>query len=680
MHNAFPPSIFCRIQNERRAEPSLVFRRSIFACVAQSCSSAFIRVKSCCRVSSRASGRSPPSFRQKMEEPQPGLPEATSSESALPIVLCLSGGGIRATLFQLGILTFLNDVGRLKDVSHVLSVSGGSILAAHFLSRWKGVTKSRESFEQEASELIKFLRSDIRNSVVVPWLWSWLKPWEFFSAGNSRTGRMTAFYDAQYKNLIFDQLPLNEIPQFAISATDSIKQERVAFTGQGIYRFSIEDGLSAGKPIESAGVRLALAVTASSCFPPAFPRMKLTHEALGLGYSNFKDVLKLNDGGVTDNLGVYLLANLLKCNAWVVDPTKATLLVCDAERPLGKKPKDGIGSDLAAIQFALSAAGAGMFAGAIMLRLNSKLDQGDAINFPLQKKLQTFRTDLDAPSFGECTALMQFGYCCARAKMSDGSKEIPDRLAHRINSILIKAGAGEIPPPTADSLQECSNGSFKIVLLNLASIILIYCALLFGVCFALKKAWPIRNPHSLEINFGVYVSRDGGESYSLAKNGEKVRSHSDRYFIQTEPHTDGFLYLIQVDERKVVTLFHPQATNGQTYSSGANPVTKNSIIQVPPRESGKSIRFDHTTGTENFYCVFSAEPVRELEDLYKRESPVPPIDILREAERGPGGLVQRTGGQTVHIDTSDVAILERILYSSSSGRMVVSLNLQHVEQ
>ena len=45
--------------------------------------------------------------------------------------LALSGGGFRASLYHLGLLRFLRDAGLLSQVTHITSVSGGSIMAAH---------------------------------------------------------------------------------------------------------------------------------------------------------------------------------------------------------------------------------------------------------------------------------------------------------------------------------------------------------------------------------------------------------------------------------------------------------------------------------------------------------------------------------------------------------------------
>ena len=45
-----------------------------------------------------------------------------------PIALALSGGGIRAMVFHLGVLRFLAEQGRLEDIRCISSVSGGSLV------------------------------------------------------------------------------------------------------------------------------------------------------------------------------------------------------------------------------------------------------------------------------------------------------------------------------------------------------------------------------------------------------------------------------------------------------------------------------------------------------------------------------------------------------------------------
>ena len=74
--------------------------------------------------------------------------------------LALSGGGLRATLFHLGVVRFLRDAGLLREVTHIVSVSGGSILGAHLALNWGRYTGSAADFEAAASKIISFVQSD----------------------------------------------------------------------------------------------------------------------------------------------------------------------------------------------------------------------------------------------------------------------------------------------------------------------------------------------------------------------------------------------------------------------------------------------------------------------------------------------------------------------------------------
>ena len=46
----------------------------------------------------------------------------------MPIALALSGGGIRAMAFHLGVLRWLAENKSLEQVSHISTVSGGSLI------------------------------------------------------------------------------------------------------------------------------------------------------------------------------------------------------------------------------------------------------------------------------------------------------------------------------------------------------------------------------------------------------------------------------------------------------------------------------------------------------------------------------------------------------------------------
>src|SRR3982751_982699 len=79
------------------------------------------------------------------------------------IGLALSGGGFRATLYHLGLVRFLRDAGVLPRVTHITSVSGGSVLAAHLALNWDRYNGSPKEFDAAAAEVLAFARRDARN-------------------------------------------------------------------------------------------------------------------------------------------------------------------------------------------------------------------------------------------------------------------------------------------------------------------------------------------------------------------------------------------------------------------------------------------------------------------------------------------------------------------------------------
>jgi len=85
------------------------------------------------------------------------------------LVLCLSGGGFRATLFHLGVIRLLSEIGELPRVREIFAVSGGSILAAHLAQRW-GEYANKDTFDSAAETLRNFTGSDVRGQIVRKWL------------------------------------------------------------------------------------------------------------------------------------------------------------------------------------------------------------------------------------------------------------------------------------------------------------------------------------------------------------------------------------------------------------------------------------------------------------------------------------------------------------------------------
>src|SRR5207248_5018620 len=116
------------------------------------------------------------------------------------IGLALSGGGFRASLYHLGLVRFLRDAGILTQVSHITSVSGGSIFAAHLVLNWGRYNGSANEFDAAAAEFLSFVRLDVRNRVfrrfplIVPLRWA-LRSLGRSSRKMTRTGLLENHYE-----------------------------------------------------------------------------------------------------------------------------------------------------------------------------------------------------------------------------------------------------------------------------------------------------------------------------------------------------------------------------------------------------------------------------------------------------------------------------------------------------
>jgi predicted acylesterase/phospholipase RssA len=84
--------------------------------------------------------------------------------------LCLSGGGLRATFFHLGVIRALRQAGKLSKITHIFSVSGGSILAAHLALKWAQYNGSIAEFDEAVDDISRVAKRDIRGRLTRRWL------------------------------------------------------------------------------------------------------------------------------------------------------------------------------------------------------------------------------------------------------------------------------------------------------------------------------------------------------------------------------------------------------------------------------------------------------------------------------------------------------------------------------
>ncbi len=214
------------------------------------------------------------------------------------IGLCLSGGGYRATLFHLGAVRRLHELGILTrpDFRTISSVSGGSITNAH-LAVTHPWPAPGGAWEQKVAEPLRaFTEKNIRT---LPFLKSFLP-------GITAIDGLVPEYDKFLHSRTLASIPT--AVNFVFCATD------LSFGTNFEFRQNSMGDWQLGHMQTPRDWPLAKAVTASACFPPVFNPMKMS----GLG--PFQDGnaekqdrekwrqaitdLRLTDGGNYDNMGL----------------------------------------------------------------------------------------------------------------------------------------------------------------------------------------------------------------------------------------------------------------------------------------------------------------------------------------------------------------------------------------
>jgi predicted acylesterase/phospholipase RssA len=224
------------------------------------------------------------------------------------IGLALSGGGFRASLYHLGLVRFLRDAGVLSQVSHITSVSGGSILAAHLVLNWDRYNGSANEFDAVASEFLSFVHLDIRNRVVRRFPLALPLRWPRWLLGRSnRKLSRTGLLEYHYEKFLYGDTSLFELPekpQLHILATNLSEGCLCSFHRNGLLMVRRQPGSTFR--IDRVHIGLAtvpMAVTASSAFPGFFPPLELTGVDVGANIGEFGRQA-YTDGAVFDNLGI----------------------------------------------------------------------------------------------------------------------------------------------------------------------------------------------------------------------------------------------------------------------------------------------------------------------------------------------------------------------------------------
>lgn len=217
--------------------------------------------------------------------------------------LALSGGGFRATLFGLGSLWRLNDAGLLGKLDRMTSVSGGSILMGILAHRWRQLQFDNGRASNFAQVIAEPVRTFCGKTIDIgAGLAGLLVP--FKTAGD--------FLADRYEKDLFGTAMMKDLPvadgrgnpKFIFYATNMQTGRSFRFRQDMLADYRL--GIS-----RTANVPLAVAVAASSAFPPIFSPIVLktwpAAWAEGDELPNL-DALRrrivLADGGVYDNMGL----------------------------------------------------------------------------------------------------------------------------------------------------------------------------------------------------------------------------------------------------------------------------------------------------------------------------------------------------------------------------------------
>ena len=228
----------------------------------------------------------------------PGDPER--DEPGPGIGLCLSGGGYRAMLFHVGALWRLNELGYLRRLDRVSSVSGGSIAAGVLALAWGDLAfdeagVARRFVEVVATPLHRLADRTLDRGSIVGGI---------LTPRKSVSDKIVGAYRAH----LFGRKTLQDFPdypRFVVNATNL--QSAVLWRFSKPYMWDYRVG-----KIEHPRTDVAVAVAASSAFPPFLSPLVLDLGAAafvpGTGHdlqqAPYTERAYLCDGGVYDNLGL----------------------------------------------------------------------------------------------------------------------------------------------------------------------------------------------------------------------------------------------------------------------------------------------------------------------------------------------------------------------------------------
>lgn len=257
----------------------------------------------------------------------------------LPLALALSGGGIRAMIFHLGVLKYLAEKNRLENIQHISTVSGGSLILGLIFKSNEMIWPTSKIF---LTNTIPDLRGKLCSKSLMMGMIRQLKNPKNFKFLLSRSNLLAnTLYSEWGINCKLSEIP--DHPVWHINATTAETGKRFRFKKVNFGEYSL------GYTEETEKFPLAQAMAVSAAFPGGIGPLVVNttdykwHKSPWGKRETEKNEIVLNytyihlyDGGVYDNLGLEPFFDTGKQEKKESISSETVLIVSDAGAPLAQ--------------------------------------------------------------------------------------------------------------------------------------------------------------------------------------------------------------------------------------------------------------------------------------------------------------------------------------------------------
>ncbi len=225
-----------------------------------------------------------------------------------PLLLCLSGGGFRATLFHLGVIDYLRGAGLLSSISGIFGVSGGAVAAAALNRNWPQFVGNKKAYHEVVAKLHALCMSNAIGRAYAKAVIGGEGLFESFSELLNAELPGTESDDAPSTFLVCSSLTTQRQLAFEMKTGvyyEVLASESIPDTRTDTRRDPLEQPIPQLALVQLGKVKRdhwSRAAMRSACFPVVFSPQAIGHVELNKLDPPEQEVA---DGGILDNLGIW---------------------------------------------------------------------------------------------------------------------------------------------------------------------------------------------------------------------------------------------------------------------------------------------------------------------------------------------------------------------------------------